>query len=39
MSSTAGVRPELPEVALAQWAETKPTLHLWLQIVGKYAWP
>ena len=35
MSSTAGVRPELPEVALGQWADTKPTLHLWLQIVGK----
>ena len=35
MSSTASVRPELPEVALAQWADTKTTLHLWLQIVGK----
>lgn len=29
------VQPELPEVALDQWAETKTTLHLWLQIVGK----
>jgi len=35
MSSTASARPELPEVALAQWADTKTTLHLWLQIVGK----
>ena len=35
MSSTPSVRPELPEVALGQWAETKTTLHLWLQIVGK----
>ena len=35
MSSTTSARPELPEVALDQWAETKTTLHLWLQIVGK----
>ena len=35
MTSTTSVRPELPEVALDQWAKTKTTLHLWLQIVGK----
>ena len=35
MSSTTSVRPELPEIALGQWADTKTTLHLWLQIVGK----
>src|SRR6059036_3129122 len=30
MSSTAW-----PELALADWAETRDTLHLWTQIVGK----
>jgi len=34
MSSTT-LRPELPEVVLEQWVDTKTTLHLWLQIVGK----
>src|SRR4051812_47742112 len=34
MSSTS-YRPHLPEVALEQWVDTKTTLHLWLQIVGK----
>ncbi len=26
---------ELPELPLAEWEETKDTLHLWVQIVGK----
>src|SRR5205823_5991855 len=32
--STA-VRPELPALPLAAWQDTKTTLHLWAQIVGK----
>ena len=28
-------RLELPELPLAEWEDTKDTLHLWLQIVGK----
>jgi Family of unknown function (DUF5996) len=33
--STADTRPSLPELPLADWEETKNTLHLWVQIVGK----
>jgi Family of unknown function (DUF5996) len=29
------MRPVLPELRLEEWEETKDTLHLWLQIVGK----
>lgn len=35
MSTTAGARPDLPELPLGEWEATKDTLHLWLQIVGK----
>ena len=35
MSTATGTGPELPELSLGQWEETKTTLHLWLQIVGK----
>ena len=35
MSTTKKARRELPELPLAQWEETKDTLHLWVQIVGK----
>jgi Family of unknown function (DUF5996) len=35
MSTAAGTRPRLPELPLAEWEDTKNTLHLWLQIVGK----
>ncbi len=35
MSTATGTRPELPELSLGHWEETKTTLHLWLQIVGK----
>jgi Family of unknown function (DUF5996) len=35
VSTDAGVRPELPELALEAWEPTKNTLHLWVQIVGK----
>ena len=28
-------RPVLPELPLTEWEETKDTLHLWVQIVGK----
>ena len=35
MSTTKKARPGLPELPLAQWEETKDTLHLWAQIVGK----
>jgi hypothetical protein len=30
-----GTRPALPELPLDAWEETKTTLHLWSQIVGK----
>ena len=33
--STATTRRELPELPLTRWEETKQTLHLWAQIVGK----
>lgn len=33
--STVGTRPILPELPLDGWQETKNTLHLWIQIVGK----
>ena len=33
--STTRARPELPELPLTGWEETKNTLHLWAQIVGK----
>ena len=35
MSTTKNARRGLPELPLAQWEETKDTLHLWAQIVGK----
>ncbi len=35
MSTTNTTRPELPELPLTGWEETKDTLHLWVQIVGK----
>lgn len=31
----ARLRPEWPELPLAEWRETYATLHLWTQIVGK----
>ncbi len=34
-TSYAHSRAGLPELRLADWEETKGTLHLWLQIVGK----
>ena len=33
--STTRARPELPDLSLADWEETKDTLHLWVQVVGK----
>ena len=33
--STTTTRRELPELPLTGWEETKNTLHLWMQIVGK----
>jgi uncharacterized protein DUF5996 len=33
--TTAASRLELPELPLAEWEETKDTLHLWVQIIGK----
>jgi hypothetical protein len=33
--STTRARRELPELPLTGWEETKNTLHLWAQIVGK----
>ena len=35
MSTVADTRPSLPQLALDEWEDTKDTLHLWLQIVGK----
>jgi hypothetical protein len=35
MRAAAGNRTLLPELPLAEWEETKDTLHLWCQIVGK----
>lgn len=35
MSATIDIRPSLPRLALEEWEDTKNTLHLWLQIVGK----
>jgi Family of unknown function (DUF5996) len=35
MSATIDIRPSLPKLALEDWEDTKNTLHLWLQIVGK----
>jgi Family of unknown function (DUF5996) len=35
VSTTASIRPQLPELPLGGWEATKDTLHLWLQIVGK----
>lgn len=35
MSTDTGLQARLPELPLAQWEETKNTLHLWAQIVGK----
>src|SRR6266851_6488639 len=31
----AGVAPGWPALPLADWAETRDTLHLWTQVVGK----
>src|SRR5438034_9545459 len=35
VSTAAGTRLKLPELPLTAWEETKNTLHLWIQIVGK----
>ena len=35
MSTEPRARPRLPELPLTGWEETKNTLHLWAQIVGK----
>jgi hypothetical protein len=35
LSTTTRVQGELPELPLAAWEQTKNTLHLWGQIVGK----
>jgi Family of unknown function (DUF5996) len=35
MSTVAVTRPSLPKLALDEWEDSKNTLHLWLQIVGK----
>ena len=35
MIATSGTHPTLPELPLEGWEETKTTLHLWSQIVGK----
>jgi hypothetical protein len=35
VSTTKTARRELPELPLTGWEETKNTLHLWAQIVGK----
>ncbi len=35
MSATKKARRGLPPLPLAEWEETKDTLHLWVQIVGK----
>jgi hypothetical protein len=35
MSTVADTRPSLPKLVLEEWEDTKNTLHLWLQIVGK----
>ena len=35
MTRETRTRPLLPELPLTEWEETKNTLHLWAQIVGK----
>jgi hypothetical protein len=35
LTTVAETRPRLPELPLDGWEETKNTLHLWIQIVGK----
>ena len=35
MTTSQSTRVELPELALDDWEQTKATLHLWAQIVGK----
>jgi Family of unknown function (DUF5996) len=35
MSTAADARTSLPALPLGEWEQTKNTLHLWLQIVGK----
>ena len=35
MSTKTQSRPTLPELPLVEWEDTKTTLHLWVQIVGK----
>src|SRR5712691_12450671 len=35
MSTETRMRPQLPGLPLAEWQDTKTTLHLWVQIVGK----
>jgi hypothetical protein len=35
VTTAAGTRLKLPELPLTAWEETKNTLHLWIQIVGK----
>jgi hypothetical protein len=35
VSTDVGSRPQLPPLPLEEWRQTKDTLHLWAQIVGK----
>jgi hypothetical protein len=35
VSGTTPPRPSLPALPLSEWEQTKTTLHLWMQIVGK----
>jgi hypothetical protein len=35
MSSLTEAHPDWPALPLAEWIETRDTLHMWLQIVGK----
>ncbi len=35
MNTETRARPPLPELPLTEWEDTKNTLHLWAQIVGK----
>ena len=34
-SAVTTTRPSLPPLPLEEWEQTKETLHLWVQIVGK----
>jgi hypothetical protein len=35
VNSPSSLRPSLPPLPLEEWEQTKETLHLWVQIVGK----